>query len=292
MLASVPALCLTMSLQRVGVALLPLQLRRAPDDEARLREASRLVQRKLYVSLGPEPEWLTVSLEDTCQRLQFVYEQAALWCPQLDVRVLLPPADVSSDDDVTGDVEAMLALEAERAALTRFNQRRTDLGLPPVQLFDVSAACASVDASLAEASGAPAVRGTSAAPAVLSFDDVCVGGTFDRLHSGHKVRRSAAASEPSHPPRRPHPTLSHPLAGTTLGRRAARAAAAGSRRDARDAARAEGAATADRAAHAARRRRARVCALGASWAALREHLAVRPHGACRHRRGPRRARGE
>ena len=45
MLASVPALCLALSLQRVGVALLPLQLRRAPDDEARLREASRLVQR-------------------------------------------------------------------------------------------------------------------------------------------------------------------------------------------------------------------------------------------------------
>ena len=95
MLASVPALCLAMALQRVGVALLPLQLRRAPDDEARLREASRLVQRKLYVSLGPEPEWSTVSLEDTCQRLQFVYEQAALWCPQLDVRVLLPSRPAS-----------------------------------------------------------------------------------------------------------------------------------------------------------------------------------------------------
>ena len=212
MLASVPALCLALSLQRVGVALLPLQLRRAPDDEARLREASRLVQRKLYVSLGPELEWPTVSLEDTCQRLQFVYEQAELLCPQLDVRVLLPPADVSSGDDITGDVEAMLALEAERAALTRFNQRRSELGLPSVQLFDLSAACASADASLGprEASSAPAVRSTSAAPDVLSFDDVCVGGTFDRLHSGHKARLSAAASEPSHLPRRPRPTLSHP----------------------------------------------------------------------------------
>ena len=148
MLASVPALCLALSLQRVGVALLPLQLRRAPDDEARLREASRLVQRKLYVSLGPELEWPTVSLEDTCQRLQFVYEQAGLLCPQLDVRVLLPPADVSSGgDDITGDVEAMLALEAERAALTRFNQRRSELGLPSVQLFDLSAACASAEST-------------------------------------------------------------------------------------------------------------------------------------------------
>ena len=213
MLASVPALCLALSLQRVGVALLPLQLRRAPDDEARLREASRLVQRKLYVSLGPELEWPTVSLEDTCQRLQFVYEQAGLLCPQLDVRVLLPPADVSSGgDDITGDVEAMLALEAERAALTRFNQRRSELGLPSVQLFDLSAACASADASLGprEASSAPAVCCTSAVPDVLSFDDVCVGGTFDRLHSGHKARLSAAASEPSHLPRRPCPTLSHP----------------------------------------------------------------------------------
>ena len=270
MLASVPALCLAMALQRVGVALLPLQLRRAPDDEARLREASRLVQRKLYVSLGPEPEWSTVSLEDTCQRLQFVYEQAALWCPQLDVRVLLPPADVSSDDDVTGDVEAMLALEAERAALTRFNQRRSDRGLPPVQLFDLSAACASADASLGPRT--PEAAGTSTTPAVLSFDDVCVGGTFDRLHSGHKVRLSAAPRNPRNfraartPPSR---TLSQ---GTALGRCAARAAAAGGRRDARDATRAEGTATADRATHAARRRRARVCALGAARAALREHL--------------------
>eukprot|EP00964_Phaeocystis_antarctica_P110918 scaffold75257_cov63-Phaeocystis_antarctica.AAC.4 len=268
MLASVSALCLAMALQRVGVALLPLQLRRAPDDEARLREASRLVQRKLYVSLGPEPEWPTVSLEDTCQRLQFVYEQAALWCPQLDVRVLLPPADVSSDDDVTADVEAMLALEVERAALTRFNQRRSDLGLPPVQLFDLSAACASADASLGPRVPEASARGTSAAPAVLSFDDVCVGGTFDRLHSGHKVRLSAATSAPLLPRHRPHPTLSHPLADTSLGRGAARTAAAGGRCDARDAARAEGAAAADRATHAARRRRARVCALGASRAAL------------------------
>ena len=75
---------------RVGVGLLPLQLRRRPDDEVRLREASRLVRRRLYVSLGSEVDWEAVSLDDACRRLQFVYEQTARWRPQLDVCVLLP----------------------------------------------------------------------------------------------------------------------------------------------------------------------------------------------------------
>ena len=180
---------------RVGVGLLPLQLRRRPDDEVRLREASRLVRRRLYVSLGSEVDWEAVSLDDACRRLQFVYEQTARWRPQLDVCVLLPPVDGSSDDTAAGreDVEALLAPEAECHALAQFNERRRRLGLPPVELCALSAALSATEVEEGSSRSCATRSSSAASGALAAHDSVCVGGTFDRLHAGHKVLLSAAA---------------------------------------------------------------------------------------------------
>ena len=187
----------TLAAASVGVGLLPLPLHERPGDAMRLRESALRVRERLYVSLGSDAEWAAIDVAEATRRLQFVYEQAEQAHPQLDVRVLLPAApggDAAAADASGDDVEALLALEEETAALTELNDRRSQLGLAPVALCALPQACRSSDGP----SGGGAVLGTAAsedadAAPIGAHDSVCVGGTFDRLHAGHKVLLSAAA---------------------------------------------------------------------------------------------------
>jgi len=215
----------TLAAASVGVGLLPLPLHERPGDAMRLRESALRVRERLYVSLGSDAEWAAIDVAEATRRLQFVYEQAEQAHPQLDVRVLLPAApggDAAAADASGDDVEALLALEEETAALTELNDRRSQLGLAPVALCALPQACRSSDGP---SGGGGAVLGTAAsedadAAPIGAHDSVCVGGTFDRLHAGHKVLLSAAALywvRP--PPRTPTPRQS---ARTTASAWAAR----------------------------------------------------------------------
>ena len=185
----------TLAAASIGVGLLPLPLHERPGDALRLRESALRVRERLYVSLGSDAEWATIDVAEATRRLQFVYEQAEQAHPQLDVRVLLPVAPGHNVDADGGgdDLEALLALEEETAALSELNHRRSQLGLAPVGMCALPQACRSSDGPSAAAAVPSAASEDTAATPIGAHGSVCVGGTFDRLHAGHKVLLSAAA---------------------------------------------------------------------------------------------------
>ena len=181
---------------------LPLSLPR--EAQAQLTASAALAHRRLYVAL--RGDWQLLSISEVHAKLHWVYQHVARTQPALDVRVLLPCA---SSDIGPGapELDVLIGKPEEEEELEAINAARKALDLPPLGFVTVEVA------ALADASstwlpppdgGTAAGAGAAATAATIDGDGdlnapapmcshVCVGGTFDYLHVGHKLLLSLAA---------------------------------------------------------------------------------------------------
>ena len=179
------------SLQRACCGLLQLGVRRKPTDAPLLRASAGAVKERLYVLL--RGDWGPLSLSQATARLQFVYQQVAqAGYPALDVRVLLPGGGPDAPE-----LEALLGPDGADDELATINEARESKGLGLLGFVRLSSeACAAAPpAEAAGVAGADDVPAAAAAePSQHAFEHaVCLGGTFDYLHTGHKLLLSMGA---------------------------------------------------------------------------------------------------
>ena len=212
-------------------ALVRLPLSLPLEAQAQLTASAALAHRRLYVAL--RGDWQLLSISAVHAKLHWVYQHVARTQPALDVRVLLPCAssDIGPGapelDVLIGKPDEEEELEAINAARKALDlpplgfvavEVVTDRGdhddaplavvvTPPLGFVKVEVA------ALADASstwlpppdgGTAAGAGAAATAATIDGDGdlnapapmcshVCVGGTFDYLHVGHKLLLSLAA---------------------------------------------------------------------------------------------------
>ena len=170
--------------------LVRLRLDLTPHDAALLVASARAVERRLYVSL--KGDWGPLTFEQVQRRLLFIYQQVERHRPGLDVRVLLPCADT---DVAPGafKIDSFLGEDADEDDLPRLNELRSSLSLSVLSFVALSPEAPPADA----ASRLAQMAGGGDVPASV-YEDVCVGGTFDYMHVGHKLLLSLAAYTSSH----------------------------------------------------------------------------------------------
>lgn len=181
----------------------------APQLGALLRSAGRTVSSRLYVQLLPQqlqlaaggqlPAYSPLLYSELVGR---VYVESARACPRLDVRVLLThlkrqaltaetaaPVDVlllekpTGRDEIAGFCQNHLPNQA--AGL-----QTVTLQLQPPLLEEQAGLCSGLDEEPARWAS-PATEPANALSAGLVCDRVALGGTFDGIHSGHKLLLSA-----------------------------------------------------------------------------------------------------
>ena len=176
------------------VALLPLTLSPRPTDPARLMAASQVVRERLYVSL--DGDWDAVPMPVAELRLQAIYELAGRLRHNLDVRVLLPAADGEEPTAAhIAELDVLLtsATDERGLQLGRLNEWRASVGAAPVTAYALPEWPLSTTAAVGVATEMRRVVHAPASGWIGSGGRVCVGGTFDRLHAGHKLLLSKAA---------------------------------------------------------------------------------------------------
>ena len=161
-----------------------LRLSLEEPDASLLVASASVVRRRLYVAL--RGNWASLSFEQVQQRLAFVYQQVERAQPGLDVRVLLPCADSDAAPGAP-ELDALLGAPTEEEDLSTLNALRASLSLS--QLAFVALTPAPVDGSSSRAR----FDASGNAPPAAVYEDVCVGGTFDYMHIGHKLLLSLAA---------------------------------------------------------------------------------------------------
>ena len=170
-------------MQRAYFGLLQLGVHRKPTDGPLLRASAGAVKERLYVLL--RGNWGPLSLSQATARLQFVYQQVAqAGYPALDVRVLLPGGGPDAPE-----LEALLGPDGADDELATINEARASKGLGLLGFVRLSSeACAAAPPTEAvDASGTDYSRTAAAEPPRPCFEHVCLGGTFDYMHTGHKL---------------------------------------------------------------------------------------------------------
>jgi len=168
----------------VRVGLLRLPLAEDAGDVERLRTAAKHAAEKMYVLL--EGNWGVLSRPEVQRRLLFVYDELGLAAPAMDVRVILPGPKAWLAPHAT-EIDAILACAQEQPALDELLKCRKDDGLPELPVCSIAAPCPASLLSLgwgdSDCENLPAG----------SFDNVVLGGTFDRIHAGHKLLLAMSA---------------------------------------------------------------------------------------------------
>ena len=174
-------------MQRAYCGLLQLGVHRKPTDGPLLHASAGAVKERLYVLL--RGNWDPLSLSQATARLQFVYQQVAqAGYPALDVRVLLPGGGPDAPE-----LEALLGPEGADDELATINEVRESKGLGLLSFVRLSSE-ANVAAPPAEAADHTPTSAGGAEPPRPCFEHVCLGGTFDYLHTGHKLLLSMGCS--------------------------------------------------------------------------------------------------
>ena len=172
-------------MQRAYFGLLQLGVHRKPTDGPLLRASAGAVKERLYVLL--RGNWGPLSLSQATARLQFVYQQVAqAGYPALDVRVLLPGGGPDAPE-----LEALLGPDGADDELAMINEARESKGLGLLGFVRLSSeACAAAPSTEADgvvgADHLPTAAAESEPPRPF-FEHVCLGGTFDYMHTGHKL---------------------------------------------------------------------------------------------------------
>jgi phosphopantetheine adenylyltransferase len=167
---------------KVGLLRLPL----APDasDIERLKAAAEHASEKIYVLL--EGNWGVLSRSEAQRRLLFVYDQLGLLAPALDVRVILPGPKAWLAPHAT-EIDGIIACTQEQPALDQIANCRKEDGLPELAVQCMTAPCPAPLVALGwgEEDCENLPEG--------SFENVVLGGTFDRIHAGHKLLLAMSA---------------------------------------------------------------------------------------------------
>ncbi|XP_003740269.1 bifunctional coenzyme A synthase [Galendromus occidentalis] len=155
---------------------------------ALLHEARQLVDQTLYIRLEPGYQWpcrKTIFTSEEVSLLRAIvldiYREAARECSHLDVRVL--QGFLKNSDSRTSSLDKKVDVIIAQNDFVHLEEYVRELFavIPSVRLVPpVIAASGTEDAAKVVDS--------------ITFDSVCVGGTFDRLHLGHKLLLSAAVA--------------------------------------------------------------------------------------------------
>jgi phosphopantetheine adenylyltransferase len=142
----------------------------------------------------PESNGLTPRLLDELRALFAAAAAASAAGPTLDLVPLLPFAGWRGADSVAAlpDARAVLSLRRSQGAVlaSELNARRQQEGAAALEALDWEEE-EEDDNGGGNATAAPSSPPSS--PPLLSFPDVAVGGTFDRLHAGHRLLLAATA---------------------------------------------------------------------------------------------------
>ena len=129
--------------------------------------------------------------------MRSVYALVGKWRRHLDVRVLLPSADgIASPVAHLPDLDTLLLAPSTdaQALLNRLNAERTAAGLLPMRGHELPEWPLSPAGRTEEREGYDNQdRHGKSSDRLGAGGRVCVGGTFDRLHSGHKLLLTRAA---------------------------------------------------------------------------------------------------
>jgi phosphopantetheine adenylyltransferase len=161
------------------------------------RQTEQQQQQQQDDATDPEAKACTPRLLDELRRL--FAAAAAAGAPTLDVVPLLPFAGWASPASVAGvvDARAVLSLrgggDGESEGLARTLAAERPAGLPPIEALPAADAAADAAPPAAPAPAPAAPPAPSSSSTFLSFPDVAVGGTFDRLHAGHRLLLAATA---------------------------------------------------------------------------------------------------
>jgi dephospho-CoA kinase len=169
--------------------LLHMSFEPGQDDAAVLRAAAVRVTQRLYVSL--DGEWAG-GLDHCNKRLAQIYSALP---GTVDARVLLPAAWGADGPPacLAPELQVLIGSPNQEALLAPLNSARAASGLCGAISF------VGLELGEAEPSGAAKrhkvdAKANAAGPAGErpAYDEVVLGGTFDRLHAGHKLLLSAA----------------------------------------------------------------------------------------------------
>lgn len=176
--------------QLISVGLVRLNVNLTARDAALLTASASCVSERLYVVLRG-PAWSTFSIDRVQQRLAFVYQHVARLAPHIDVRIVMPCMNYEVAPGAS-EVDTLLGEASEEAELDGLNALRSSLGLSSLAFAAITPAevdQVEVTQRLAAIDGG---RTVECAPASV-FRHVCVGGTFDYMHVGHKLLLSLSA---------------------------------------------------------------------------------------------------
>jgi dephospho-CoA kinase len=162
----------------VGMVRLSLKDADAAHDTDRVTAAAKLTGQRLYISL--EGDWSAFSRDRIESRLKGVFDTMCKGFPMLDTRILLP-AEGSHVAKFVPELEAIFSTEQESAAVQSLLHERIQMGLHSLERIPMDAPCP--DALQARCWDGETCKNLPAG----ACDDVVLGGTFDRLHDGHKL---------------------------------------------------------------------------------------------------------
>ena len=171
----------------VGTALVYMNFAASANDAPTLAAAAKLVTDRLYVSL--EGDWAgSGGLDGANRRLAQVYGAIP---GAVDARVLLPTGwDAGPAPCLALELEAVVGAPSQKGLLAPLNAARAVGGLEPVKFLEISKHAAAADDD--DGHGAKRRKVEEEAGGCPVYAEVVIGGTFDRLHAGHKLLLSAA----------------------------------------------------------------------------------------------------
>lgn len=191
------------SIAGINTTIIPVRLEDVPQRQHLLEQAARSTDHRLYLALqGPaasQPPTLA-----TLDALVHCFEAAAVVKPRLDVVPLFPSLGWTPETVSEINIDRIIASSSEDtttqlAFSEEINQFRESRSLPKVEIATIKSSKAqpsSLSTSTATNEGSPPkcesrVIGDWNGP--LVFNTVAVGGTFDRLHAGHRLLLAATA---------------------------------------------------------------------------------------------------
>lgn len=150
-----------------------------------ITEAAKLIQNVLYVPLLSDGNLATVS-----DNITQLYLHVSKINPELDVRVILPrpettPTDVTPLKPLSNTIEALLSplkpqdIEGLPQLACIRNRSKTETKFELITLNN----------KWAESTNATPPTG----PVLNTYTDIAMGGTFDRIHQGHRLLLTQAA---------------------------------------------------------------------------------------------------
>lgn len=154
-----------------------------------LSVAKTHVNKTLYISLKPTTANGTIEI-DRRYLLPIIYKQASKYCGNLDVRVLQGALRFSThlDNHVGKNIEVVLS-DSQEIQKDLPSYLKGQFGIDATKIPIIDNLKISVDENESLLKDNQVLKDN-----MEEYDNTCLGGTFDRLHNGHKVLLCEAIS--------------------------------------------------------------------------------------------------